>query len=285
LAEFGTPRELPSCGGWVLGRAIPGSPYHDATGCYPLFVCRDWSRLPTDLDSLAGKFVTLSFVADPFGNFRFDDLQRCFDVVVAFKEHFVVDLSRSPDEIGSSHHRHYARKALQTIRVEVCPDPLRHLDEWVLLYDHLIARHGLKGIQAFSRQAFAKQLGLPGLVMFRAVQHGETVGLDLWFVHRDVAYGHLVALSPQGYRARASYALKSYLIRHFAGRVRWIDLGGGAGFRNNADDGLTQFKRGWATGSRPTYFCGRVLDTPRYLELTGASHVPADGYFPAYRNG
>jgi hypothetical protein len=30
--EFGTPRELPRCGGWVLERQIPGFPDQDAMG-------------------------------------------------------------------------------------------------------------------------------------------------------------------------------------------------------------------------------------------------------------
>ena len=44
LVEFGTPRELPRSGGWVLERQIPGFSYRDAMGCYPLFACQDWSQ-------------------------------------------------------------------------------------------------------------------------------------------------------------------------------------------------------------------------------------------------
>jgi hypothetical protein len=54
LAEFGTPRGLPCSGGWLLERAIPGFGSHDAMGCYPLFACRDWAALPTDLKNLEG---------------------------------------------------------------------------------------------------------------------------------------------------------------------------------------------------------------------------------------
>ncbi len=36
LAEFGRPRELAKCGGWILERKIPGTDLHDAMGCYPL---------------------------------------------------------------------------------------------------------------------------------------------------------------------------------------------------------------------------------------------------------
>ena len=48
LAEFGTPRELPRSGGWLLERAIPGAAARDAMGAYPLFACRDWTSLRAD---------------------------------------------------------------------------------------------------------------------------------------------------------------------------------------------------------------------------------------------
>ncbi len=41
LAQSGTARELPGGGGWILERRIPGFPYCDAMGGYPLFACRD----------------------------------------------------------------------------------------------------------------------------------------------------------------------------------------------------------------------------------------------------
>ena len=49
LVEFGSPRELPGCGGWILERSIPHRTERDAMGCYPLFACREWQNLPRDL--------------------------------------------------------------------------------------------------------------------------------------------------------------------------------------------------------------------------------------------
>ena len=39
-----------------------------------------------------------------------------------------------------------------------------------------------RDVRAFSRAAFEKQLGVPGLVMFRALVNEEIVGLHLWYV-------------------------------------------------------------------------------------------------------
>ena len=64
-----------------------------------------------------------------------------------------------------------------------------------------------------------------------------------------------------------------------------MNLGAGAGLTADAEDGLSRFKRGWATGVRPVHFCGRVLDPVEYERLAARSRERAGGYFPAYRHG
>lgn len=286
LAEWGTPLALSGSGGHVLLRPVPGTSHRDAMGPYPLFACRDWSRLEGDLDGLEGGLVSFAAVADPFGDHDKESLRRCFrDVVAPFKEHYVADLEVPPERIPSKHHRYYARKALESVRVEVVGEPAGFVDEWADLYANLARRHGIDGIRTFSRNAFAGQLRVPGMVAFKATARddGETVGAHLWYVSGDVAYSHLAASSGRGYELMAAYALYAAAVEHFAGRVRWLEFGAGAG-AHGADDGLGRFKRGWATGTRTAYFCGRILDRARYEELA-RSVGPSTGYFPAYRAG
>jgi hypothetical protein len=65
--------------------------------------------------------------------------------------------------------------------------------------------------------------------------------------------------------------------------VRWLNLGAGAGLQAGGDDGLTRFKRGWSTGTRQSWFCGRIFDQRRYdRAVRGAG---SGSYFPAYRHG
>jgi hypothetical protein len=45
-----------------------------------------------------------------------------------------------------------------------------------------------------------------------------------------------------------------------------------------------RFKRGWSTGERTVYLCGRILNRPKYAELSERA-VAEPGYFPAYRKG
>jgi hypothetical protein len=286
LAEFGTPRFLPKSRGWILEREIRGTPYRDGMGCYPLFACEDWSVLGEDLEDLGDRLVTLSLVADPFGAYDVALLEQNFDDVRRFKEHFVVDLATPADRFVCDHHRRSVRRACRDVVVEECDEPIKYLDEWVELYAHLVARHGITGLRAFSRSAFEQQLRVPGLTLLRATSNGITVGATLWYVTGEVAYYHLGAYNDEGYRHRASFALFWHAIHSFAAkRLRWLNLGAGAGVDTDGADGLTRFKRGWATGTRVAHFCGRIFDHERYREIVEARDSPATTYFPAYRIG
>jgi hypothetical protein len=224
-------------------------------------------------------------VTDPFGEYDEVYLQRCFDRVIPFKEHFVADLSRPAGEIVSRHHRYYARKALECVHVETCQEPTQHLDEWTALFAALADRHNLRGLRAYSRGSFLKQLTIPGLVMFRAIYQDTAIGAALCLVQGEVAYGHLMGLSEVGHRLGTSYALYWSNLQYFSGKVRWLDWGGTTGLRDNETDGLGQFKRGWSTETRTAYFCGRIYNRGRYLELAEAKGSSNTEYFPAYRKG
>ena len=288
LAEFGTPRHLPRCNGWLLERSIPDTRFRDAMGCYPLFACQDWSQLKSDLDELGNELVSVALVADPFGNHDPALLRRSFpDRVTPFKEHLVTDLSRLPESFVAREHRRKARRALEHVAVEHCADATHFVDEWNKLYANLIQRHGIRGLSAFSEASFKAQLAVPGIAMFRAVHEDETVGMTLWYADRDVAYYHLGAYSDMGYELEASFAILWYVLDYFSKQnVQWLDLGAGAGLSSDGEaDGLTRFKRGWATGTRTAYFCGRVFDRVKYEEAMRARRIAGTDYFPAYRKG
>jgi hypothetical protein len=286
LGEFGAPRELPSCGGWILERQIAGVSDKDAMGCYPLFVCQDWSQLYADLEEIGNELVSLALVTDPFGDYDAAYLQHCFrDVVVPFKQHYIVDLQRPLNEIGGKRHRKHARRALKVIRVTACEDPTQFVETWLNLYGNLIERHSIKGIRAFSKTAFTRQLSMPGTVVLQAEYKGTVVGAQIYFVQGEAVHCHLGAVSQVGYDVGAFYALDGYSIEYFAGKVRWLDLGAGAGIASDGTDGLSQYKRGWSTDTRTTYFCGRVFDRERYKEITKTKCIGVTHYFPAYREG
>jgi hypothetical protein len=292
LAEFGTPVWLPRSGAWILRRAIPQSSHHDLMGPYPLLFCRDWSALPQDLQQLpdaAREAVSFAMVTDPFAQLTPEWLAAHFDLALPFKDHFVADLSRPADELVSKSHQATVRRALRKVAVSRSPDPAARLPQWVGLHRHLVRRHGIAGIRAFSAEAFARQLSIPGTVLFEAseIATGELVGMELWYVQGEIAYGHLAAFSDRGYALRASYATKWEVLKYFSGRARYVHLSAAAGM-NDADpaaDGLGRFKRGWSSGTRKTYFCGKVLDHAAYATLTRERDAEAERFFPAYRRG
>lgn len=287
LAEFGSPYQLPQCGGNLLIRPIQGQSAKDAMSCYPLFSCLEWSRLHHDLNEIGSNLVSITMVTDPFGNYTADYLQNCFQHIARpFKQHFVVDLTQPVISFVSSHHRRNARKALRDVEVELCSEPTNYLDEWVNLYGCLVERHKIKGIATFSRMALAKQLIVPGLVMFRASHRQTTIGIILWYIQDEVAYYHLAAYNQIGYKLRASFALFWTAINYFADSgLHWLNLGAGAGVQGNDDDGLIRFKRGWSTGTRTAYLCGRIFDQIKYDQLIQARGIAPTNYFPAYRQG
>jgi hypothetical protein len=228
--------------------------------------------------------VSVALVADPFGDYTETDLNRSFDSVVRFKEHFVVDLAK-PGPIGASHHRKSTRQALSHMDIHIAGNPVDHLDDWVRLYDRLIDRRQLKGIKAFSRAAFRQQLSLPGIVLFLASREGAVIGANIWILQNDVAYAHLLAMDDTGYRFRAAYALTHTALEYMKGRARWANLGGNPGADQRSGAGLSSFKAGWATGTRTALLCGRILQPELYAELANRTGTAGSSYFPAYRAG
>lgn len=280
LSVFGSPRLLSNCGGWILTSPIEGTNLHDARGCYPLFACADWSQLQRDLDAI-DDLVSLVLVADPFGDYEPAILRNYFpDMMLNYKEHYVVDLA---NPTIAPHHARNIRKA--QVEVEFCAQPKAFAADWVRLYANLIQRHQIQGIAAFSADSLVKQLEVPGLVMFRALLNGETVGIVLWYMQGEVGYYHLAAYTDEGYQKWASFALFARAIDYFKTRLRWLNLGAGAGVTNDGSDGLTRFKSGWASGTRTAYLCGRIFNHDAYEALVQARRIEGAAFFPLYRKG
>lgn len=284
MSTFGSPRWLPSSQGWVLVRGVPGSDRLDAAGCYPLFRCRDWTRLADDAAVLADDgLVSLVLVCDPLADLE-DGSPASGLEIAPYKDHFVTDLAADPATTASAHHLRNARRFLRHGDVVACERPADHLDDWCRLYGHLVARHRVTGPAVFSREIFARQLALPGARLWRAELDGEAVGMQLWFRDDDRADHHLSGYDEAGYRwGGASYALMHRALDDLrADGVRTALLGSGAGLAHDPDDGLSRFKAGWSTRTATARLVKAILDPDAYRRLVDGA--PRDGYFPAYRH-
>jgi hypothetical protein len=285
LGGYGLPIELCEAGGWLLSRQIPGVLDHDAMGSYPLFCCANWKCLGADLHSLSDSLVSVAVVADPFGSYTYADLCAAFDVVMPFKDHYVVQLPVDSASAGNRHHRYYTKRALRRVEVLVTDNPSIFLADWIRLYECLIMRHRMAGIRRLSPEALAIQFSVPGAVFIAARVEGKIVAGHVWYVQNNVAYSHLAASDGIGYQVGASYALYYSAIQFFAEHVQWLDLGAGAGLGIERMNGLAQFKAGWSTGTRRVYFCGKILQPERYRELARNCQNAKASYFPIYRAG
>jgi hypothetical protein len=118
---------------------------------------------------------------------------------------------------------------------------------------------------------------------YAAVFDKRVVGMIVWFVGPEVAYYHLAAYSEEGYEQKASFALFWHCLQEFASEnISWAALGAGAGTFASSE-GLSRFKAGWSTETRPAYFCGKIINRAYYDELVVRRAQPPTKYFPAYR--
>lgn len=278
LSGAGRPVEVDAWASFVLARALPDGTGEDAMGAYPMAAFAQDADLEAGLEALrAAGLVSLVLVPDPLSGPGPAALAAAFELDRPFKTHQLVDPARGPFE-PSKHHRDRIRRGGRRCRIErtrLAP----HLDRWLELYQGLVERRAVTGLAAFDPHYFRCLAELPQLEAFTAHVDDRLCAMTLWFAHGGVAYNHLTASDEVGYANGAAFALYAAAIEHFEGEV--INLGGGAGWRDDPDDGLAAFKRGFANAEVLARLCGAILDRQRYQALSAGRS--ADGFFPAYR--
>ncbi|KAA3617586.1 MAG: GNAT family N-acetyltransferase [Calditrichaeota bacterium] len=284
LSEFGKPVFLKGSNAWVLQRDICNSGLKDATGCYPIFSLENWNMLAEDLRAKAESWITFSVVTDPFADFSEQELRSIFtDKCYSFKKHFVVDLQKDWQFYLDKNHKRNAKRALKTLQINRIEQSEDYLDSWVGLYSNLVKKHKIRGIARFSKKSFKEQFQVPGFLSYKAVLDGQIVGMVLFYEAGNKVYYHLAAYTESGYKNNASFGIFFKAISDFADLgKKWLNLGSGAGLKST-EDGLTRFKKGWATDTRTAYFCGKILDKEIYNKLSKGAN-PDSGFFPLYRS-
>jgi hypothetical protein len=280
LFHIGRAVAVPEWGCHVIARAIPEGG-EDATGCYPLAALDPSADLAAGIERLrAMGFVSVTLTLDNVHRPPLEAFQSSFDVVRPFKTHY---LHRGPlaHYQPSADHRTKIRRAQRSVETR----PIRladHLAAWSALYDGVGTRLGFSGVHAFPRPSFAMLAELPGIEAVGGFLDGELVSCCLWAVDRGHIFSHLVASDARGYEARAAYAVYDASVRHFADADA-INFGGAAGAADDPEDGLTQFKRGFANERAQSYICGAVLDRAAYQRLAPRGGADTDNFFPRYR--
>jgi hypothetical protein len=281
LLREGRAVAVPEWGCSAIVRPITGGS-EDGSGAYPLTIMREDADIAGGLARLESMgLVSIVVVMDDFHRPPLERLDREFDFVRPFKNHFVYRPGQMPSSY-TKHHRYLVRRALRD--VEVGPiDLLRHLDAWMELYATLTARHGFSGIHDLPSDHHRTLATLDGVTAIAAWCGEKLTACHIWVHHRGYVHSHLGASSASGYMNGASYAVYDASIRHFSD-AELINLGGVAGYTNDPNDGLARFKRGFANATARSFICGKILDRRRYAELIGLDAARAQtAFFPAYR--
>jgi hypothetical protein len=261
----------------VSVRPIPGGE-RDAAGPYPRTPIDANGDLASGLAALRDLgLVSVVLVPDPFAAPTPARLAEAFERCAPFKTHLLIDHAKG--FAPTKHHRDRIRRAERRCVVRVVSLETE-LASWRALYAELVQRHDIKAVAAFPDPYFPVLARTPAFVTFGAYVDGKVAGMTIWFEHAGVAVSHLTAANTLGYANGANYALNAAAIAHF-GNAGLVDLGGGAGLVDDPDDGLAQFKRGFANAETVAYLCGSVLDPMKYGRLTAGR--PPTLFFPSYR--
>lgn len=278
--HIGQPLYVPAWRTHVIVRSGDAQ-VRDAVGPYPLACLAQESDLVRGLEWLrdAG-MVSVVLVVDTLTGPPLASFKEAFPITRIFKPHYLVD----PDAgayAPSKHHCYELRRADRR-KVETRPTPLREiLGQWTALYDELIARHRVTGIQRFSRESFEALADCEGVSAVGAFIDGELCSCHIWVQWRGRVWSHLAATNALGYANGAAYAVYDWSIRHYSGQL--INLGGAAGIGSAEDDGLAKFKAGFANRQHPSHLCGAILDAATYHALCAERGIRESDYFPAYR--
>jgi len=263
----------------MLRRAIPGTKWEDALGCYPLSLIDPEGDLKAGLERLrAAGLVSVALVPDPVTGPTLQALRGAFPIYRRFKTHYLIDRALPARRISATHRR-WIRKALRECQVSIV-SLSDSLGEWERLYQGTIKRRAITGLQKFSSAYFAALAGMPEVEAFAAQVRGKTVAMALWVHSPDVSYYHLGASDERGYESQAMYGIFAAAQEHFSD-VRILHLGGAAGVTPGEKDGLGRFKAGFANREVDAYFCGACLNPERYAALSKGRESAS--FFPAYR--
>ncbi|MCO7226131.1 GNAT family N-acetyltransferase [Pleionea sp. CnH1-48] len=282
LAHIGQPVALPNASTYVIERAIDSSHFVDWSAPYPLLCCRNWSAMVADVNDAPEDLVSFVAVVDPLKQPSDKEAQQIFNhSFIPFKRHYVIDFEQPM--VLARHHRRNVSKAQKNITVELhavgsdLPEAVS--TAWLELYRQLKLRHSIVGVADFSDGALKQQLLLCDVFVARVQKH--IVGMLLFTKIDERIYYHLGAHADQGYKENSSYALFSAAIDYYQKQsIQFLDLGGSSGVKENANDGLGRFKKGWCNAERIAYLGGRIHNLTHYHQLSSS---PSTSYFPAYR--
>lgn len=284
-AEWGDIYRLPHSGAQVLQRRLARATDFDAFGLYPYTVGTDWAGFDRDLNVLREMgAISFTMVSDPLAEQKARAACQSWTIFRPLKTHQMVNLRKPWRTDLRRNTRYYARRAIEHQSVEV--DAASKLSPGLFwrLYSNLIDRHHLSGAHRMSATITEKLFAVPGAMVATVRDVDGICGQILFFVRENVVDLHLQGVTKRAYGQASSYALYFGLLEYLEeGGFAIVNLGGAPGYRDDPENGLQIFKRGWANERHTAFLCGQVLDEERYAKLTETEGASASDFFPAYR--
>lgn len=277
LSCLGRPFPLEGSSAALIARQVPDTEREDLMGPYPFLTADDWPNVLDTLEKVAGDYVALSFVTDPFCPVGLDDLSARFDVARVMNDQYIVDLTAPLTP--SRHHRKKLRMVREGLTLDLRLPTPEDAEAFVRLYANLVDRKTIDDFRAFDQESLFAQVLAPGALIVEARLGGLLAGMDLYYVDGEHAHAHLSAYADVGYALSVSYPMMAFAINALGDYANALNLGGAPA---SGGDGIRHFKKGWSNATRPSFLCGRVLDPKGYAQIAGCPFDP-QSYFPAYR--
>lgn len=231
-----------------------------ASGVYPFASLDPDCDLEGGLEFLKEKRIgTVNLLTDALWSPPHERLKEAFGLCRQLKHTFLLD--REGENVSfRKRHRNRMNNALRMCEVTQV-GLVEHIDEWWEIYDGLAERKRVGEDSRLTREYFAHNIGLPGSVTFAARAEGELVALSIWLRFKDIVYNHFTASTEKGYEVFANYACYARAFEYFHD-CRQLCFGPNVGVADSRDDGLAEFKRGFANHTWPNYLCSASLFRP-----------------------
>ena len=274
--------QLPLSKLWVVKRKINHCSY-DFKGIYPFSSCVDPNLIDEDLAPFRNQEIaSISFVSNPYDDFKFNDCLDNWSVKNKYKEHYSIKLSPDYFKSLSQNTRKHINRSIRKHTFQITKPHQSLIDEFYSLHENIIKKHDVSGDNFIDKAMVQDQFKTPNSLIASTSYQDKLLSAMLIFQSNETSYWYLAATHPEAYSHNSNYALFSETIKYLIEKgIRIVHLGGNAGSKNAAD-GLSMFKRKWANQSNFTYFCGDELNSDLYKELCTLYPNKKPDYFPAY---
>jgi hypothetical protein len=165
-----------------------------------------------------------------------DEWERPGAAIIRTMTGAAVDLS-APEKLGAKR-RPRVTKALESLEFSVAT-----VDEfWPILVEVLATRHGVPPVHSLEEMKLLQNRFPENIIAYKATRDKAILAGAIIYLSRDIAHIQYMATSLEGRAAHALDALIVWLMRSYAGRLRWLSMGISNERDGRINQGLLDYK-------------------------------------------